>query len=729
MTEEEEFEFRARLEKEKKQPTTPAGEIPGAGPYVAPAPTEKRAGEPSYGEKALQYATAVPAGGLIAGGLRAATAGTKFAPYAATAAEALIPKTLPRLAGATTGAAAAAVPAEFARSQAEKRGAGPTGQTLAEIVGGGLGTLPFIGAQKGVDVLGRAFGGPTRESAKGLRQRALGELREPIGQTETELSQLTAAQQKAQQEAARQQKFVQRAEAQIGQQPQVSAQRAAQAPLTAEQQTAALQAQVRQPVRETLGAQRATAEQRAAEAQRVAAGAQESTAKAQQAVANLEQQLLSKPTTTAEEFGRQLRAATDQMTQDLMRSREEISGLGKILQSASKEPNISTQPLIARAQALSQETRNPNLLGLLDEVQALAKTGDKSALSLNSADSLRKTLSKDIINKYFAQLGADRETLRAVRELRRELMQEMPKDYIEALGKFRTESRKLDIVERNGALAKVRDVDALSTAEKLTEAQVVGEIINKARVGHPTFSRLLEVSPQLKDPGRLYFTQDLFGKGAVPTEAALRTWLKVNERPLRQLGLYDEFRSIRTARETAQRAVNEAKLAQTEASMTASFAQKEAERARGISEESASRLASALKTTQAPTKRPSDSLAEALRRVREPAKEAEQAAKAATLRVEEKQKLANSLRSLDTELTTARNPKEIASAVDKTASEMVRLGVISEAQRKSLVTEIQGLKDVMDAQTRARKQLGYLAGLIGVGYAGRGVIGSVMESK
>ena len=146
MTEQEEFEFRERFERE--QAKSKPGEIPRAGPYVAPASTGKMAGEPSYTEKMTQYATAVPAAGLVAGGLRAATAGTKAAPYAARAAEAFIPKTLGGLTAATGVAGLSAIPAEFSRRQAEKRGAGPVGQTLAEMVGGGAVAVPGLLGQR-----------------------------------------------------------------------------------------------------------------------------------------------------------------------------------------------------------------------------------------------------------------------------------------------------------------------------------------------------------------------------------------------------------------------------------------------------------------------------------------------------------------------------------------------------------------------------------------------------
>lgn len=61
---------------------------------------------PNVFEKAIEYAAAVPATGLVARGLQLGTRGTRFAPYAERSAEVLIPKTGRELAKGTAGAAA-----------------------------------------------------------------------------------------------------------------------------------------------------------------------------------------------------------------------------------------------------------------------------------------------------------------------------------------------------------------------------------------------------------------------------------------------------------------------------------------------------------------------------------------------------------------------------------------------------------------------------------------------
>jgi hypothetical protein len=547
----------------------------------------------------------------------------------------------------------------------------------------------------GAGVVRSALGGPAKAQAEALKSATTARIEPAIGQAETE--------------AAR----AQRAIEQIQRQPQVAGQRAAMAPLTPEQEVGQLQAQVRQPVREAVGAEARTAEQAAARAAQAAAQAESRVGSAQQAVAALEQKLLAQPTMDAERFGLELRNVTRDLERRLVTARTEGSRLGEVIKAAGTEPNINTTALIARADELSRQTRNPTLMSLLNEVQSLAKNGEVQGLTLQQADSLRKVLHKDIINKYFPQTGADRETLNTLKELRRILIQQTPDDYKEALASFRTLSRPLDIVERQGALRKVVDVDPLSTAEKLTEAQVVGEIINKARAGNQTFGRLLEISPQLKESGRLYFTQDLFGKGAVPTEASLRTWLRNNERPLRQLGLYDEFRDIKNAREAANTAVENAKLGERAAKETAQLAQKEATAAGRLSQKSEQRLAEALQIAAGPTQKPGETLAEALRRTRT----GEKAAPIQTfINTRDQQRAASdALTKMRDLVVAAKNPNDVQTAVSNAANTLLQRGVIDDAGYRTMLREVAELKNINEARDRARRVLTYFAGATGLG--------------
>lgn len=644
------------------------------------------AGEPKFAEKAAMYASAVPAAGLFAGGLKTATAGLpRIAPYTSRLAEALTPSTLRGLTTATGGAAATAIPAEAVRSELERQGVGPTGQMVGEMGTAGLAGLLGAAGKYGAGVAKTAIGGPAKEAAAALRQRTAAQYEPAISEAEREAQRAG------------------RVISQMERQPTVSAQRAAAAPLTAEQEQAALQAQLRQPVRERAGAARVTAEEQAARAGEAARQAEASTAAAQQAVTGLEQQLMAKPTMTAEEFGSQLRNTVRNLLKNLLRARSEGANLGQVIQSAGDKPTVNTSGLVSTVKSLKDKTRNPQVLGMLSEIESLAKTGEMNALTLQQADSLRKYLNKDIIAKFFAQTGADKETLRTLRSLRGSLIEATPQAYKEALGKFSTLSRPLDIMERQGSLKRVVDIDPMSTAEKLTEAQVVGEIINKAKAGNPVFTRLLETNPGLQESGRLYFTQDLFAKGAVPTRESLRTWLKNNERPLRQLNLYNEFKDLRVARETAQRAVDEAKLTETAAKKVAGKAEKEATKARRLSEESQRRLESALKTRMGP---------------------APAAAKPAPIQTfittrDKQNQAVQSLTKMRDDVSMAKTPKDVQAAVTQAADDLYKRGIIDDAGRRAMLKEVESLQSMLQAQDKARKLIAYFAGLAGIGYLGR----------
>ena len=156
--------------------------IPTGGEKTVPLEGEL-AGEPKFLEKAAMYASAVPAGGLVAGGLKAASAGTRFAPYASQLAEALIPKSLGALTKATAGAGAVGAGAEGARALAERKGASPQTQQLVEMgTGLGLGGTGYL-ASKVPGAIKTVTGAPYR-AAVGELQTSAQKLAESLMQQE-----------------------------------------------------------------------------------------------------------------------------------------------------------------------------------------------------------------------------------------------------------------------------------------------------------------------------------------------------------------------------------------------------------------------------------------------------------------------------------------------------------------------------------------------------------------
>jgi hypothetical protein len=284
----------------------------------------------------------------------------------------------------------------------------------------------------------------------------------------------------------------------------------------------------------------------------------------------------------------------------------------------------------------------------------------------------------------------------------------------------------LDIVERNGALSKIIEKDPISLDYKMAEAAVTGQIISKANAGNKVFQRLLEKNEGLKDSARLYFTKELFGKEAAPTEAVMRTFLKNNERPLKQLGLFDEFRDLRVAKTTAQQAVNEAKevekVVATQAKGAKEIAkesEQEAKRLTDLSKKASTRLGDALKIT--------DPIEEKLRIEKSLQKSA---ARAKPTEVQVRQQIDTAKKTINDQTIIERDytafvddlknmkRKDVPNAVKKLADTLYDKKVITLEERRFLMDEANRNLDLMADTNKARKVIAKMLGIsaaVGVG--------------
>ena len=299
---------------------------------------------------------------------------------------------------------------------------------------------------------------------------------------------------------------------------------------------------------------------------------EQETADAKAVVYRIEAAYLNRPNATAEEFGKTIQDTTEQLYTKYDTKREQQSGFAKAIESAGKAERVNTKDIVLKIEDVIGEEktkktpgkpstiRNPELSRALSAVKEMLQNGKRSSLTVQQADSLRKTLSRMVRTKQ-ALPGErlDSESVHHLLDILGKLKSAITwEPYKEALARYAAYSRDLDIVERNGGLEGVIDKDPFSRNYEMTQARVVGQVIQKAREGNPVLSRLLAENPNLLEPAKLYFTWDLFGKDTVPSEAAFASWLRANERPLEQLGLTDEFKSLRAARQTAKEAVEAA---------------------------------------------------------------------------------------------------------------------------------------------------------------------------
>jgi hypothetical protein len=715
-------------------------QIPGQDPryYSTQLPPEKMAGEPKYLERAAMYAGGVPVVAGLARGAQLASAGTRAAPYVGRFAEAVVPQTGTQLAKMGGTSAALAVPAEYFRSKAEQAGAGPGGQAAAEMAGGlGAGMLASIPAA------GRAAYQAIEPARKRGVQSLADLLKTGVGKDverylATQQSEKAAAEaalakrQPALEQISRQQTIAeQRAKAA----PEFVGQKGQQGPLRTEKGlTPELQAAARQRAADVKVAEQnrlAEAEQQVASREAGLAGAQQGEQQAIQAADALERSLSGRPGVDAETFGSRVRSVAKKLKDDLSKLRKDESKYQAAFQSAGDAPSVPTSGIVSNIDKQLKDIRNPGLQRVLSVVRSELMTGKNEALNLRSADSLKKYLDSVIQTRQMGEMSVDKEAVNALRQIRGQLIKnavDTHKEYGQAMSAFRTASRPLDIVERNGALRKVLDVDPVSSEYALTEAQVVGKILEKVNAGNKVFGRLLEQDPGIKDAARLYFTRNLFGADQAPSEAVLRNWIVKNERALRQTGLFDEFKTIERARRAAQQAVSEAKgevsLAKgavSEAESARTEAAAAAKRATGISKKAESRLQESLKTGET-----TEQLATRAGREAAPSiQKLEKAVSDLQKTVDTKQGAIDALDKIRTNIGLAKDPKDIADVLKLTAESLRSRGFISEPERMELLEMSQNLGNTIEAREKAAralyvtmsKMLGY-GGILGTGVYG-----------
>jgi len=704
----------------KTEPKDLVSQIPGqeARFAVPPTPPEKMAGEPKYLERAAMYLGGIPGMAGLARGTQLATAGTKYAPYAARFAESVIPQTGTQLAKMAGGAAAMSVPAEYLRSTAEQKGAGPVGQAVAETVGG-LGA----GALLSIPQAGRAAYQAIEPARKRGVQSLADLLKTGVGKdVERYLAAQEAEKLAAQAAIAKRQPALE----QIAQQQTVAEQRAKSAPefVGRKGQEGPLRIQKGLTAKEQAGARQRAADIKVAEENRLAQaqsqvesreagllGAQQAEQQATQAADALERSLSGRQGIDAETFGVRLRSVVKKLKDDLSKLRKDDSKYEAAFQSAGDVPSISTAEQISNIESLSKNVRNPTLQRILSVVESQLLTGEEKALNLRSADSLKKFLDSVIQTRQLGEMSVDKEAVSVLKQIRGQLIKNAVathKEYGQAMSAFRTASRPLDIVERNGALRKILDVDPFSNDFYLTEAQVVGKILEKVNAGNKVFGRLLEQDPGIKDAARLYFTRSLFGADQAPSEAVLRNWIVKNERALRQTGLFDEFKTIERARRAAQQAVSEAKGevsvskgAVREAEATRAEAKSAAERAIEVSKKSESKLKKALGIGETAEQLAARAATEAKPSIQK----LEKAVSDLQKTVDTKEDAINALDKIRTNITLAKTPEDVASVLEATANSLRSKGFISEAERMEILEMSQNLGNVIEAREKAARSL------------------------
>lgn len=314
------------------------------------------------------------------------------------------------------------------------------------------------------------------------------------------------------------------------------------------------------------------------EAEKAVGEAETTEGAAKGAADKLDQELASKPGLSKEEFGEKLETAVRETSDRLKKARTKeadyagtLERAGDVASDGVKALRVDTAPIGARIDAIiDSSVRNPTtrkqLLALKQELSTVVGEEAHDAMTVRQADSLRKTLDEAINTKVYSDSAVSKEALAHLKEVRKMLTKQATDafpEYKEALGKFSTASRPLEFIEKNSLLRKVVADNPEATEAAVTRSQIVGKLISSANTAdRKALQRLMVESPELRNSARLYFTDKLFGgpEGlrSMKSVEQMRKFLVDNKSSLDQLGLTKEFKDIKTARETAQRAVDEA---------------------------------------------------------------------------------------------------------------------------------------------------------------------------
>jgi len=454
---------------------------------------------------------------------------------------------------------------------------------------------------------------------------------------------------------------------------------------------------------------------------------------AQSAIDDLEAAMAKRPGMSKDEFGEVIRTITKKLHADAMQNRANQSGLGQVIANGDRVRNVSTKGINDYIDTVLRSTKDPNLRTALAtlkrELRNEVEQNAEFFLTLKQAQSL-KTYIDDIVNsREFGKSGKESAIKYQFGKIKAQLLEKMKDNnqaFVDALAKWRSLSRPLDIVERNGALRPVIARDPVSLEYRLSEAEVAGKVIAKANAGHPVFTRLLAEDPSIRESARLYYVQELFGGDTAPTQRTLDLFLRNNERSLTQLGIKDEFASLSQARKTAQAAVDEAteekasaEAASRVAARTATAAESKAAEARSLAKRSESRLAESLKTATSAEDLAKASAARTKSIELKTKNTIEKLQKAVSESVDTKRKYEKMVADLEA------SPVEKADAeAKKIINDLYENKIIDIDQYKSFNKELADIQDKFGKSDRAKALVRAALRKIGL-YSGLGIAGSL----
>ena len=324
--------------------------------------------------------------------------------------------------------------------------------------------------------------------------------------------------------------------------------------------------------------------------------------------------------TSFDQFATDVRAAVDDTKKTLEADARAKSGLAKLDEKYGDRKEFSGRNVINELERLKATSANPTVRANLDRQIGILQTEMDGAgrVTFSVIDDTQKVLNDAYNSGIVASSGAAKsaggagaQVIKEARDFVRKEIGTVEPTFEKLRNEYADLMKPLDPYKEGGIFDKIalKELHGYS----LNDKEVVKQLIDRANAGEPGLADLVAKRPEMVEAARAYFNGKLFGtelEKAVSNQE-LTSFLTNNEKVLKELGLYADFKDLKVARDIAkeqmdviaraqketQRVYNEARAAERVVSSTETEAKKKA----ALADIAESRVVQVAKGVETPT--------------------------------------------------------------------------------------------------------------------------------
>jgi len=324
--------------------------------------------------------------------------------------------------------------------------------------------------------------------------------------------------------------------------------------------------------------------------------------------------------TSFDQFATDIRAAVDETKTVMEAEARAKSGLAKLDEKYGDQKVFSGRNVINELERLKATSANPTVRANLDRQIGILQTEMDGAgkVTFSVIDDTQKVLNDAYNSGIVASSGAAKsaggagaQVIKEARDFVRKEIGTVEPTFEKLRNEYADLMKPLDPFKEGGIFDKIalKELHGYS----LNDKEVVKQLIDRANAGEPGLADLVVKRPEMMEAARAYFNGKLFGtelEKAVSNQE-LTSFLTNNEKVLKQLGLYADFKDLKVARDIAkeqmegiaraqketQRVYNEARAAER----VVSGAETEAKKKAALADIAESRVIQVAKGTETPT--------------------------------------------------------------------------------------------------------------------------------